>query len=283
MNEAVSRALVQAALVAALAACGSTEPSTPSAPASAQSSPRAPSAERLTREESGSGWGFRAEWPAALATYPTLLAAVEADIEAARQEIEGHAAPGDTAPADDQEPLEGQDPSWPPVETQMSWAIAVETPSLVSAVLEGYTYTGGAHGMPLHAVHHLDPTTGQLLDPAELFATEAGWLALAERVRATLYARVDEQLAETPPELVEDARRGSREWIDEGTQPGPTHLGLFIPQVGSSGAVEALLFVFPPYQVGPYAEGTHSVAVPIAALRDHLSPRWAAALGVARG
>jgi hypothetical protein len=179
--------------------------------------------------------------------------------------------------------MEGQDPSWPPVETQMNWSIAVETPTLVSAVLEGYTYAGGAHGLPLHAVHHLDPTTGRLLDPAELFATEAGWQALAERVRAVLYARVDEQLADTEPEFVEDARKGGREWIDEGTQPGPSHLGLFIPQAGAGGAIETLLFVFPPYQVGPYAEGTHSVAIPVADLRPLLSPRWANALGVPGG
>jgi hypothetical protein len=272
-------ALCVAAALALLAGCRSGD-----GPASttATPTPSAASTERQSREESGPGWGFRAEWPARLARHPTLLAAVEEHIDAARREIEGFAAPSGAPSGADSEPVEGQDPSWPPVETQMNWSIPVETPTLVTAVLEGYTYSGGAHGMPLHAALHLDPVTGRLLSPADLFRDESGWQALAQRVRAALYERVEEQLAETPAEFRDDAREGSRQWIDEGTAPGPTHLGLFVPQVGARGEIESLLLVFPPYQVGPYAEGTHSVAIPLAELRDHLSSRWAAALGVAR-
>ena len=37
----------------------------------------------------------------------------------------------------------------------------------------------------------------------------------------------------------------------------------------------ALRFVFPPYQVGPYADGTQTVDVPAEVLRPHIAPEYA--------
>jgi hypothetical protein len=108
------------------------------------------------------------------------------------------------------------------------------------------------------------------------------WLVISDRVRAELYRRLEEQIGELPPEQQNDARAPSRAWIDEGTQAGPDWLGRFIPKLGADGRVETLTFLFPPYQVGPYSDGTQAVDVPVTVLRAHLTPEWARALGVAR-
>ena len=42
----------------------------------------------------------------------------------------------------------------------------------------------------------------------------------------------------------------------------------------AQGKITALRFVFPPYQVGPYADGTQTVDVPAAVLWPHLAPDY---------
>ena len=37
----------------------------------------------------------------------------------------------------------------------------------------------------------------------------------------------------------------------------------------------AVRFVFPPYQVGPYADGTQTVDVPASVLLPHVAPEYA--------
>lgn len=230
----------------------------------------------------GAGWAFEAEWPERLARYPALRAAVESAVDRAREDLEAFALPEERAPGGEAAAVEGQDPGSAIVETQMRWSLAVETPTLVTAVLEGYTYSGGAHGMPLHAVLHLDPGSGALLPPEALCERPEDWAALAARIRQELYRRAEADLAEMPPELQGDARAGTREWIDRGTEPGPETLGLFVPGADAAGRFETLDFVFPPYQVGPYVDGTQTVRLAVGDIGAHLSARWARALGAAR-
>ena len=41
--------------------------------------------------------------------------------------------------------------------------------------------------------------------------------------------------------------------------------------VDANGRITALRFVFPPYQVGPYSDGTQTVDVPAAVLLPHVA------------
>lgn len=246
--------------------------------AAASATEQASSNETRVREASGAGWGFRAEWPAAVEAYRPLAESLHGRIEAALAEISTHALPEkDEPPRGPDAALDDRDPV-PPVETQMNWRLAAETPTYVALALEGYTYTGGAHGMPLHDTLHYAADRGRLLDPAELMSDERGWLALSSLVREALYRRLDESLAEGPADAIDDQREWAREWIDRGTEPEPSNLGLFVPHTNADGKVETLTFIFPPYQVGPYAEGTHGIDVPLGDLAEHLSPSWRAAL-----
>ena len=63
--------------------------------------------------------------------------------------------------------------------------------------------------------------------------------------------------------------------IDEGTEPEAGNFSEFVPVLDASGHVTALRFVFPPYQVGPYADGTQTVDVPAALLLPHVAPAYA--------
>ena len=41
--------------------------------------------------------------------------------------------------------------------------------------------------------------------------------------------------------------------------------------MAADGRIQALRFVFPPYQVGPYSDGTQSVVVPAEVLLPHVA------------
>jgi hypothetical protein len=62
--------------------------------------------------------------------------------------------------------------------------------------------------------------------------------------------------------------------IEEGTAPDPANFDQFEPIPGDAGRLAGLRFVFPPYQVGPYAAGTQSVDVPAALLRPLVAPAY---------
>ena len=62
--------------------------------------------------------------------------------------------------------------------------------------------------------------------------------------------------------------------IDEGTEPDIDNFDQFEPVVGADGKLRALRFVFPPYQVGPYSDGTQTVEVPASVLLPHVAAEY---------
>ena len=48
----------------------------------------------------------------------------------------------------------------------------------------------------------------------------------------------------------------------------------FEPIEGAGGALAGLRFVFPPYRVGPYSDGTQTVEVPAAVLLPMVAPGY---------
>ena len=70
-------------------------------------------------------------------------------------------------------------------------------------------------------------------------------------------------------------RNGTR-MIDEGTVPAAASFDQFEPIAGADGRLAGLRFVFPPYQVGPYSDGTQSVEVPAAVLLPVVAPAYRA-------
>jgi hypothetical protein len=64
--------------------------------------------------------------------------------------------------------------------------------------------------------------------------------------------------------------------IEQGTEPKAGNFANFEPILGQDGKITALRFVFPPYQVGPYSDGTQTVEVPAAVLLPHIAPAYRA-------
>src|SRR6478672_11899414 len=62
--------------------------------------------------------------------------------------------------------------------------------------------------------------------------------------------------------------------IDEGTGPDVANFSQFEPVLEPDGRIAALRFVFPPYQVGPYADGTQTVDVPADVLLPRIAPAY---------
>jgi hypothetical protein len=241
-------------------------------------------------ESSGTGWVFRAEYPAALERHPALLAAIRERNTAALEELrsiaEQYAAdpPPPLPPADvadaaaETGPAELEQPPW---ETRMVWSLPVDGATLTTALLDGYTYTGGAHGIPLIEAIHTDPRSGTLLDPAELVADASGWSRISTLVRTRLREAVEARNAASSEQERSDLLASASTWIDEGTVPDAEHLGLFVPIADNDGRVTAIRWLFPPYQVGPYSDGMQEVEVPIDEIRSAISPTWTGALGLA--
>ena len=153
----------------------------------------------------------------------------------------------------------------------------VDTPQIVAIAADGSRYTGGAHGQPLIARFVWLPQQDARLTSAALVPDAKGWQAISDYVREQLHTAVvtradeDELPAADRAALIKSTFR----MIDEGTKPEAGNFSEFVPVLDTAGRISALRFVFPPYQVGPYADGTQTVDVPAAILLPHIAPEYA--------
>ena len=203
-------------------------------------------------------------FPAEARRYAGLAVALDAYARAARADLdEAVASLGEGRPS-------------APYDLALDFAMLVETPRVVAVRAEGSTYTGGAHGNPLVARFVWLPQQGRMLQAGDLIAGEDGWRALSSHVREQLHAQLFERVDAwdmEPGEREQVVRSGGR-MIDEGSAPAAENFEHFEPQMGADGLIEALRFVFPPYQVGPYSDGTHYVVVPAQVLLPHVAEEY---------
>ncbi|MGH8078230.1 MAG: RsiV family protein, partial [Lysobacter sp.] len=138
------------------------------------------------------------------------------------------------------------------------------------------SYTGGVHGAPLIARFVWLPQRNRLLTAHELIPDAKSWKPIAVNVREQLHTALSQRVdadALPPGERAEVVKNASR-MIDDGTEPNPESFAMFEPVVAPSGKLRALRFVFAPYQVGPYSDGTQTVEVPAAVLLPHIAPAY---------
>jgi len=117
------------------------------------------------------------------------------------------------------------------------------------------------------------PEQQKLLKAEDLINTAKGWQAVSDYVEDKLLeqATVRAQGEELSPEEQQEQVRNLSRMIDEGTAPEPANFSQFQPVLDAAGHISALRFVFPPYQVGPYSDGTQFVDVPAAALLPNVA------------
>ena len=103
-----------------------------------------------------------------------------------------------------------------------------------------------------------------------------GWEAIAGTVREQLHTALSQRVDadELPPAERVEVLKNASKMIDDGTGPDPANFNQFEPVVGPGGKLSGLRFVFAPYQVGPYSDGTQTVEVPASALLPHVAPAY---------
>jgi hypothetical protein len=164
-----------------------------------------------------------------------------------------------------------------PYELSLSFEQVLDTPALIAIKADGSRYTGGAHGEPLVATFVWLPQQDKLLTAGDLIASADGWRAISDYVREQLRTRMSLRVDadEMTPEIRAEFVRNANQMIDAGTAPKAASFSQFLPISGATGKVAALRFVFAPYQVGPYSDGTQLVDVPVDVLRPYLAPEHA--------
>ncbi|WP_305804553.1 DUF3298 and DUF4163 domain-containing protein [Stenotrophomonas sp. YIM B06876] len=203
-------------------------------------------------------------YPPAAAKYPGLARALVTYAAAAKEEL--------------LEAVEvlGNDKPTAPYELSLSFELAVDTPRVVAATADGSRYTGGAHGEPLVARFVWLPGREEMLSAAQMVPSGEGWKAIggyvARQLREQAIARAEAE-ALSPEEQRAQVRNLSK-MIDEGTSPTADNFAQFQPLLDAGGRIAAIRFVFPPYQVGPYSDGTQSVDVPAKVLLPYVAPAY---------
>jgi len=171
----------------------------------------------------------------------------------------------------------GNDKPTMPYELSLSFEKVLETPQLVVISADGSRYTGGAHGEPLVARFVWLPETQSMLTADKLIADTKGWGVVSDYIADQLKERVATRLSSEdmdPGQLQESLRSASR-MIADGTGASAENFSQFQPMTDPNGLITAVRFVFPPYQVGPYSDGTQTVDVPSAVLAPHVAPAYA--------
>lgn len=246
------------ALCAVLAACDRAATSAPDGPAAST-----PAASVALQDvvETRPDYIVGISYPKSAANHPALAQALKAYAEAARGELM-RAVAG----------LKGQKPT-APYDLSLQFTGLVDTPQVVAVAADGSTYTGGAHGNPLVARFVWLPQRQAMLKADQLIADAAGWQFVSDTSREQLMTALSQRLDADEVEGADRAdqlKNGSR-MIDDGTAPDPKNFAQFEPVMNADGQIRAIRFVFAPYQVAPYVEGTRTVEIPARALLPHVA------------
>lgn len=260
------RVALVAVSLAVLVACGGRGEQATTATAS-KPAPAAPAAPRVVLAdvlETTPTHVVGISYPPALAKYPGLAAQAQRYAEQARQ----HVADAVRQRADD--------PALAPYELSLEFKLKHESPQLVVLAVDGSSYTGGAHGTPMIQRWVWLPPENRLLTAADLFPQDDSWQAISTTVREQLRNAVAQRLDadHVPAAQRAAAVRDAGTMIDGGTEARADDFAVFEPVMTPDGKIGALRFVFPPYQVGPYADGMHTVELPAAQLVGMINPAY---------
>ena len=276
-------------LLLALAACNrSPQPPAQSTPAATPATSTAPATATTATDlrdisERGPKYMLGISFPPELRRYPAFAAEVQGDAEAVRaafmQQVAGNAGQGGADMFD----------------LSLAYSMVAESPRIVAVAAEGTSYVGGAHGEPLLERYVWLLPENRRLTAAGLIPDAAGWGAVSAYVREQLMAQQRQRLGgdddskgavngdadDSDDKAISAADRkqllkNAADMIEEGTEPKAENFANFEPVLGADGKIAALRFVFPPYQVASYVEGTRTVEVPAQVLLPLVAPEYKA-------
>ncbi|WP_339913410.1 DUF3298 domain-containing protein [uncultured Brevundimonas sp.] len=197
--------------------------------------------------------------PNALKAQTDLHARLYADeVRLLRQFVEG-------AQADRSEA--GDDPSIPPYEKTITLTAAAETGKLVSLRRDMSEYSGGAHPNTTARGVLWDKALKQVIGSGQLFRRGADMSLLDQALCAAVNTARARRVPGAPPLTL----AGGGEWTCPRAAATP-----FVLAPGTvDGKAGGLTFLIDPYKVGPYAEGSYAVTVPLTTFRTLLAGAYA--------
>jgi hypothetical protein len=141
-----------------------------------------------------------------------------------------------------------------PLSFMKKWEQVASTPRFLSLSATTYTYEGGAHGMTTYDTLVWDRETGQAMRPIDMFPSAA---ALDDALRPVFCEILDHQRAEKRQEPVRRDDSAFNACIDPSTN------GALILGSSDGKAIDRIGILIPPYNAGPYAEGSYEVTLPV--------------------
>lgn len=135
----------------------------------------------------------------------------------------------------------------------LSYAFEVEyeSGSLISLILNGNSFLGGAHGNDEYYSLAYDVNGGRKLEMGDLFVANSGYL---RRISEFCVQHLKDR-------LVKDGSSDDK-WIETGAAPDPANYKFFTLNR------DEIVILFPQYQVASYAAGPQKVGIPYKNLED---------------
>lgn len=205
--------------------------------------------------------------------WPTEAAAIPALDTWLRGNAEKQRADADSAARSDEAGAKKDDYPFRTHSYDEGFVVVANTPSFLVLQSDGYTYTGGAHGMPFNTVIIWDKAAGKRLATTALVDVPA----FARAAQKDYCAELDRQREEkrgAPVDPKSDDISGFVTCVDMTKQT-------VLPISKSGSALDAIRIVIGPYEAGPYAEGRYTIELPMTAARlATVKPEWKGAFTV---
>jgi hypothetical protein len=209
--------------------------------------PAAPAAEARAVEEKTDLLEFTYGWPAEAAAIPALEARLKAELESDHAET--------LAAAGEDKEARGEEFPFHHHYFHKKWESYGSSPRLLSLAAAVETFTGGAHGNTVFDSILWDRQAGRAIEANDLFGDPAAALAAMSQ---TYCGALDRRRAEK--RQVSLPLEGD-DWMTECPTLGEQ---VIVPVDGDgNGRFDTLRVLIPPYEAGPYAEGSYEVDIPV--------------------
>lgn len=236
-------------------------------PSQAAAAAPAPAGQARSVKEENDRYDFEYAYPAAAGAIPALKAKLDADLAAQRAELVAEAKEG----ADDAK--QGDYP-YHPHSRMMDWKVVTDLPNWLSMSTIVSTFEGGAHPNYVYDAMLWDKTANRQRDALDLFTSKK---ALSDAIGKAFCDAIDRQRTKKRGEPI---ARASGEMFTNCLDP--VDYTVILGSAGRQG-FDRIGILVPPYEAGPYAEGSYEVTLPITGkVLALVKPEYRASFVVAR-
>ncbi|HPN14686.1 MAG TPA: DUF3298 domain-containing protein [bacterium] len=182
--------------------------------------------------------------------YPVMLGTSESTRNFVNRAIQDYVATTTGAFIDYATPV-NDDGRPGPYMLEVEYNATLAAADILSFVFNGYEYSGGVHGMPIHKTFIFNLKTHKSLELGDLFKPEVDYLKIISDY--CIQDLLKKQISET-------------DWVNNGAAPKKENYELYYL------TKQGLTIIFPAYQVASYADGPQEVTIPYDKLQNNMRP-----------